>query len=72
MPQEIFPPQCILDAVKVLLPTVDYSRVRYYVGFETGIDSGQAATTLQYGDLQNIYFRPEYDPTLPCGSNSSA
>lgn len=72
MPQEIFPPQCMLDAVKVLLPRVVRSRVRYYVGFETGIDHGQAATTLQYGDLQNIYFRPEWDPTLPCGPNPAA
>jgi hypothetical protein len=51
------PPQCMLDAVKVLLPTIDYSRVRYYVGFETRINHGQAATTLQYGDLQRCTLR---------------
>jgi len=66
MPQEIFPPKCMLDAVGVLLPTIEYWRVRYYVGFETGMDQGQAARTMQYGNLQNIYFRPNWDPTLPC------
>ena len=62
MPQKIDLPECMLQAVQCLLPAIVYSRVTYYVGFETGVDHGQAATTMQEGSSQKNLLQPETGP----------
>ena len=66
MATEIFLPECLVQAFKQLYPTLDFSRISFFNGIPTGLDTGQPAITVpDPGGICGIhvYLRENsYDP----------
>ncbi|HEY1263805.1 MAG TPA: hypothetical protein VGF06_09790 [Terriglobales bacterium] len=68
MPDEIFPPPCLMQAYQFIFPTLDFSRVRFFKGFPALMDWGQEGMTIpDPGGITEIHVYLKDGIDDPCG-----